>query len=107
MVFPIYLLTVRGHQGWTKYAERRILEAVEGVSSMARQECLGWLDLEDAVKEFAEKEKQSPGAGLRYTRLDVGKGGLGEVDPDLVFSRVPYEKGYLLLRRIEQAVSVH
>lgn len=88
------------------YAERRILEAVAGCPYAELHATIGLRDLQEDVTNFEEKEKKSPGTGLRYTRLDVGEEGLGDTDPDEVFSFVPYEKGFLFLRRIEDAVSI-
>lgn len=82
------------NEGFTVYFERRIMEAIEGreYSEMLAQ--LGYQDLEAAVEEFGET---SP---LTHLRLELGP----EEDPDEVFSDIPYEKGYFLLRAIEETV---
>ena len=81
------------NEGWTTYAERRILESLEGkhaamLRAFSRRllmirhiEWLGW--------------DSDP------TRLKFSQAG---VDPDEVLSQVPYEKGYSFLVRLERVV---
>ncbi len=82
------------NEGFTVYFERRIMEAIEGreYSEMLAQ--LGYQDLEAVVEELGAT---SP---LTHLRLELGP----EQDPDDVFSDIPYEKGYFLLRAIEETV---
>jgi leukotriene-A4 hydrolase len=80
------------NEGWTVFAERRIVEAIEGPEALALQAVLGRRSLEHDIGEFA--------AVPELTRLRTRLAG---VDPDQVFSRVPYEKGYLFLRALEEA----
>lgn len=91
-------------QGWTKYAERRILEAVEGPEVNLLSLSEGFLALEESISEFEDLEKREPGKWIRFTQLDPGEEGLGGVDPDVAYSRVPYEKGCLFLLCLESAV---
>lgn len=81
------------NEGFTVYAERRILEALEGKERAELHAALGYAGLLDDLERF--------GSGSPLTRLHTELEG---EDPDVVFSLVPYEKGYLLLRRIEDAV---
>ena len=81
------------NEGWTVYAERRILERLYGTDYMSLQAVNGRNDLADAMRSF--------GAGSPYTKL---KTNLEGIDPDDVYSSVPYEKGYLFLIAIERAV---
>ncbi len=81
------------NEGFTVWAERRILEAIAGVEAQALAAAIGLGGLKEDVARF--------GAESPYTRLRTDLGG---VDPDEVFSRVPYEKGALLVFRLEQAV---
>jgi leukotriene-A4 hydrolase len=81
------------NEGFTVYAERRIIEALAGADVAELQAALGRRELDDAVARFA-KEPQ-------LTRLRTKLAG---VDPDDSYSQVPYEKGYFFLRAIEQAV---
>ena len=82
------------NEGFTVYAERRILEALEGAESCALHRALG---LQALQRDMARLEVQDP----KLTRLENKLDG---VDPDDVYSVVPYEKGYLFLMRIEQVV---
>ena len=82
------------NEGFTVYAERRILEALEGRELAVMHAALGRNDLEDAVARFEK-------AGTpELTKLRTKLSG---IDPDEAFSVVPYEKGYLLLRTMELA----
>jgi aminopeptidase N len=80
------------NEGFTVFAERRILEAVEGRELAELHAALGHLDLLQAFGRFAERPE--------LTRLRTTLDG---VDPDDAFSSVPYEKGYLFLRALEEA----
>lgn len=80
------------NEGWTRYAELRIVEALEGADAAALMAALCRIDLDEAVARFT-REGHPELTKLR-TRLDG-------VDPDEAFSVVPYDKGYLLLRAIE------
>jgi hypothetical protein len=81
------------NEGWTVWAERRILERLEGREASELHAALGRRSLEQAVGHFQEQ----PGLTHLRTRL-------AGVDPDEAFSQVPYEKGYLLLRALEEHV---
>lgn len=81
------------NEGFTVYAERRIVEALAGPEAMALSAALGRRELEAAVTRFA--------AHPELTRLRTHLQG---VDPDEAFSVVPYEKGYLLLVLLERLV---
>jgi leukotriene-A4 hydrolase len=81
------------NEGWTVYAERRILERLYGTDYMCLQAVNGRNDLADAMRNF--------GAGSPFTKL---KTNLDGIDPDDVYSSVPYEKGYLFLIAVERAV---
>lgn len=83
------------NEGWTRYAELRIVEALEGEDSAALLAALCRRDLDETVARFQREGK----AGL--TRLRTHLEG---VDPDEAFSVVPYDKGNLFLRVIEAAV---
>jgi leukotriene-A4 hydrolase len=81
------------NEGWTVYAERRILEHLHGTEFANLQAVNGGNDLLDAIRNFGDKQE--------YTKLKPDLGGL---DPDDVYSSVPYEKGFLLLVEIERVV---
>jgi leukotriene-A4 hydrolase len=81
------------NEGFTVYAERRILEELEGRSSAELHAAVGRRELSKDLEHLAAQ----PG----LTRLRTQLAG---VDPDHAFSSVPYEKGYLLLRALEEAV---
>jgi aminopeptidase N len=82
------------NEGFTVFAERRILEALAegGPELTALHAALGRRDLERALARFAKQPE--------LTRLRTHLAG---VDPDEAFSEIPYEKGYLFLRAIEEA----
>lgn len=83
------------NEGWTRYAELRIVEALEGKDVAALAAAVCRRDLEETMARFAREGR----AGL--TRLRTHLDG---VDPDDAFSTVPYDKGNLFLRAIEAAV---
>ena len=80
------------NEGFTVYAERRILEAIEGREASELHAATGRHDLGVALARFASRPQ--------LTRL---RNDLTGVDPDDAFSTVPYEKGYLLLRKLEES----
>ncbi len=80
------------NEGFTVYAERRILELLEGPDLAALHAAVGWQELQATVAEF----KNSPA----LTRLRTHLSG---IDPDETYSIVPYEKGYLFLCALERA----
>lgn len=79
------------NEGFTVYAERRILEALEGRDFAEMHAAAGLHDLGVALDRFASHPER--------TRL---RNDLRGVDPDEAYSTVPYEKGYLLLRKLEE-----
>ena len=78
------------NEGFTTYVERRILEAVYGRKMADMEAVLGAQDLREDVAKMAPIH--------RPLLPDMG-----ENDPDDAYSRIPYEKGALLLRRLEEA----
>lgn len=81
------------NEGFTVYFERRISEAMNGKSYVDMLWVLGYEDLEAAVKDLGEKSKDT------YLKLD-----LAGRDPDDGLTDIPYEKGALFLRLIEDNV---
>jgi leukotriene-A4 hydrolase len=79
------------NEGFTVYAERRILEALEGPEAAELHAAIGLHELEVSLQRFANRPE--------LTRLRTNMAG---VDPDEAYSTVPYEKGYLFLRRLEE-----
>ncbi|HVO31684.1 MAG TPA: M1 family metallopeptidase [bacterium] len=79
------------NEGFTVYAERRILEALHGAESVALKASVGRIELQGDIDRFG---KESPWTKLRND--------LAGVDPDEVFSLVPYEKGFLFLTLLER-----
>jgi leukotriene-A4 hydrolase len=82
------------NEGFTVYAERRIVAALEGEASWALHAALGRRGLEADVARLSAMDPA-------LTRL---ANDLTGVDPDEVYSLVPYEKGFLFLVRVEAAV---
>ncbi|MBW1880027.1 MAG: M1 family metallopeptidase [Deltaproteobacteria bacterium] len=81
------------NEGFTVWAERRILERLQGREAIALAAAIGRHGLEVDMAEFGE---DSP-----YTRLENDLAG---IDPDEVYSLVPYEKGFLFLTLLERTV---
>lgn len=81
------------NEGFTVWAERRIVEAIYGERAAVVDWVCGGRDLEEEFRRFGAK---SP-----YSRLITDLRG---VDPDDVYSRVPYEKGARFLALIERKV---
>ena len=79
------------NEGFTVFAERRILEALEGAEVAALHAALGRRALDDGRRSGSRAHPE-------LTRLRTHLTG---VDPDEAFSQVPYEKGYLFLRALE------
>jgi aminopeptidase N len=81
------------NEGFTVWAERRILEALHGEEAAA----LGWAIGQNALDEsLARFPADSPFTVLR-THLEG-------VDPDDVYSSIPYEKGARFVATLERAV---
>ena len=81
------------NEGFTVYAERRIILALEGPEAFAIHEALGRRALDESVARFADRPE--------LTRLRTQLAG---VDPDDAYSQVPYQKGYFFLRLLEDTV---
>jgi aminopeptidase N len=82
------------NEGWTTYAEMRIIEELYGRDSQELQAALLKHELERDLARFANE----PQLTHLYPHIP------GSVDPDDTFSRVPYCKGYLFLRMLEETV---
>jgi hypothetical protein len=83
------------NEGCATYAERRITEALWGAEVAALDWALGRRELGEAINRFEKK------GSFHLTRLRTQLEG---VDPDETYSIVPYEKGALFLRALEEAV---
>jgi aminopeptidase N len=81
------------NEGFTVYAERRIVEALDGAAAAALHAARGRRDLTRALDELR--------AWPDLTRLRLWLDGL---HPDDTLSIVAYEKGYAFLRALEDAV---
>ena len=81
------------NEGFTTYAERRILEALHGEDAVAVSWAIGQVSLDEAIARFGPR---SP-----LTRLRTELKG---IDPDESFSEIPYEKGSRFLVVMERAV---
>ncbi len=81
------------NEGCTVWAERRILEALDGPDAAALEWASGLQLMQAAFTRF--------GSDSALTRLRCDLRG---IDPDDVFSVVPYEKGARLLVLMERAV---
>lgn len=81
------------NEGWTMWAERRILEALHGRDVALLSWALGDASLRQSIARF--------GADSPLTKLRTQLRG---IDPDDAFSTVPYEKGARFIALLEQAV---
>ncbi|XP_016461560.2 leucine aminopeptidase [Nicotiana tabacum] len=81
------------NEGFTTYAERRIVEAVQGEEIASLNIGIGWKGLVKEMERFKDN--------MEFTKLKTNQAG---VDPDDVCSVVPYEKGFQFLQRIERQV---
>ncbi|WNG19214.1 M1 family metallopeptidase [Cystobacter fuscus] len=81
------------NEGFTVFAERRIVEALYGKDVAALHATLGRGALVETLQHFKE-----------HPQLTCLRTHLTGVDPDEAFSLVPYEKGFLFLRALEDAV---
>ncbi|WCJ19423.1 Leucine aminopeptidase [Euphorbia peplus] len=81
------------NEGFTTYAERRIVEVVQGKDRAVLNIGIGWRGLNEDVDRFKDN--------LEFTKLKTNQEG---VDPDDVYSQVPYEKGFQFLWRIERQI---
>jgi leukotriene-A4 hydrolase len=80
------------NEGFTVWAERRLVEALYGEGAAALAWAIGEKALEESMERF--------GAGSPLTRL---RGELAGIDPDEVFSSIPYEKGARFVALVERA----
>ncbi len=81
------------NEGWTVYAERRILEALYGTERATQAAALGRQHLDGVI---ASRHAAGDSTALTYSQTGL--------HPDDEFSQVPYEKGFLLVTALEQAV---
>jgi len=81
------------NEGWTVYAERRILEILEGRDYAQMKAVLRHQGMLEDMKLF--------GMDSDPTRLKYSQKG---IDPDEVFSTIPYEKGAAFITMLEEAV---
>lgn len=81
------------NEGFTMYAERRIVEATEGAGVASLHAALGRRELDESLARFASTPEM--------TKLRTHREG---VDPDDCYSLIPYEKGYFFLCALEAAI---
>ncbi|XP_077565883.1 leukotriene A-4 hydrolase [Stigmatopora nigra] len=79
------------NEGHTVYLERMIGRRLEGEPFRQFKASGGWKDLQEAVSNFGAENP-----------LTILVPDLREVDPDIAFSSVPYEKGFALLYHLEE-----
>ncbi len=81
------------NEGFTVWAERRILENMEGMEAKSLSAAIGRNGLMEAMDSF--------GPGSEFTKLEINGEGS---DPDEFYSLVPYEKGFLFVALLEETV---
>lgn len=79
------------NEGFTRFLESKIMEAIEGPKARASQTIVGFEHLKDDIEHM--------GAANPLTNLVPNLAG---IDPDDAFSSVPYEKGCALLNYLER-----
>ena len=79
------------NEGFTVWAERRLLEALHGEEATVLSWAIGEKALEESMERF--------GRGSPLTRLRTELGG---TDPDDSFSSIPYEKGARFVTLLER-----
>lgn len=82
------------NEGFTVYFENRIMETIYGRDYAEMLAHLSWQDLQDEVKEFMKTRPND-------TRLKLELDGR---DPDAGMNTIAYDKGYMLLRLMEETV---
>src|SRR6185312_8760934 len=80
------------NEGFTVWAERRILKALHGDEAAALGWAIGQRELEEALERFSD----TPALTCLRTHLTG-------VDPDDAFSNIPYEKGARFVTALERA----
>jgi leukotriene-A4 hydrolase len=78
------------NEGFTTYIERRLVEEVYGREQSEMEAVLGRQDLEEEIARLPDRDE--------ILHID-----LQDRDPDDAATRLPYEKGYLFLRSLEEA----
>jgi leukotriene-A4 hydrolase len=81
------------NEGFTVWAERRLLEALHGEEATILAWAIGEKALEESLDRFG------PGSPLTRLRTE-----LAGTDPDDAFSSIPYEKGARFVALLERAV---
>ncbi len=81
------------NEGFTVWAERRILENMHGLEAKALSAAIGRNGLMEAMASF--------GMTSDFTKLEIDGAG---TDPDEFYSLVPYEKGFLFVALLEETV---
>jgi leukotriene A-4 hydrolase/aminopeptidase len=81
------------NEGFTVWAERRILRTLHGADAAA----LGWAMGQKALEDSLNRFKNEP-------HLTVLRMHLEGIDPDDAFSSIPYEKGARLVAALEREV---
>ncbi|HJV38943.1 MAG TPA: M1 family metallopeptidase [Geothrix sp.] len=81
------------NEGFTVWAERKILRTLHGDDAAA----LGWATGQKALEDSLERFKKEP-------HLTVLRMHLEGIDPDDAFSSIPYEKGARLVAALERQV---
>lgn len=82
------------NEGFTVFEERKVSERLHGYNFALTEAYMGYQDLKDTVKSFDPK--------ANWTQLNPVS--FGGINPDDVFSEIPYEKGFYFLAYLETLV---
>jgi aminopeptidase N len=83
------------NEGFTTYAEGRIMESVYGADREAMEQDLMWSDLQDTIDQLG-----GPKSPMTRLHIDIP----ASANPDTGMTQIAYDKGAELLMTIEKAV---
>lgn len=78
------------NEGFSVYVERRVIEEVYGKRRAEMEASLGWEELKEELARLSDSD-------------EILKANYAERDPEDCITRIPYEKGALFLRQLEEA----
>lgn len=84
------------NEGWTMWAEHKLVRAVFGELSAK----LGWIGMNGELTEDMRRHHETGQPQFNQLWYEPDS----NIDPDDAFSRVPYQKGFLFLMALEEAV---
>jgi leukotriene-A4 hydrolase len=77
------------NEGFSVYVERRVIEEVYGKRRAEMEASLGWEELKEEIARLSDSE-------------EILKANYDDRDPEDCITKIPYEKGALFLRQLEE-----